>query len=87
MLSRLVRDIVLESGWDGGSTTGGTGNSSIGGGILTVRRALSSNNPALLSTIVRLSSLTWSHTPESLFPALTQVSDDVVRESQGQGPG
>ncbi|KAM0814267.1 hypothetical protein AB5N19_00057 [Seiridium cardinale] len=48
----------------------------------TVTQALTCGNPALLSIVIQLSFLAWSHEHQSLSQALTQAIDDVLVESR-----
>lgn len=49
----------------------------------TVSQALASDNPALLSMVVQLSFLTWSHDLQDLGQAIAQVVNEALLESHG----
>ncbi|KAI1874575.1 hypothetical protein JX265_004783 [Neoarthrinium moseri] len=48
----------------------------------TVTQALTCGNPALLSMVIQVSFLAWSHEHQSLSQALTQAIDDMLIESR-----
>ena len=80
-ISTHFRSIVARSSWTAVSRFINDVVLESGAGP-TVAQALASDNPALLSMIVQLSFLAWSHEHQSLGQAITQLVDDALLESQ-----